>query len=84
MKRRLCFGKTEQKECPPEHYVGIIMSVHQHGLEHQIQFYKWIRNSSKFVKESEKEFDVVGEDIMVKLPKPVELSSSATTQGQLW
>lgn len=73
------------KKCgTPVQYVGKIISKDQHDFEYQIQFYKRIGNGNKFVKESEEIFDVVAEDIVVKLPKPVELSGSARTEGQLW
>lgn len=73
-----------KKSGPPVHYVGKIISKDQHHFEYQMKFYKRIGNGSKFVKESEEIFDVVAEDIVVKLPTPVELSGSARTNGQLW
>lgn len=74
----------QKKVGPPEHYIGKIISKDKHHFEYQIMFYKRIGNSSKFIKESEEVFDVVEEDIVVKMPTPVELSGSARTDGQLW
>ena len=73
-----------KKNGPPVHYVGKIMSKDEDNFEYQIKFYKRIRNGSKFVKESEEIFDIVAEDIVVKLPTPIKLSGSARTDGQLW
>ena len=43
-----------KKSGPPVQYVGQIMSKDLHDFEYQIQFYKWIGNGNKFVKESVK------------------------------
>lgn len=74
----------QKKSGSPVQYVGKIISKNRDDFEYQIQFYKRVGNGSKFVKESAEVFDVVAEDILVKLPNPVELSGSARTEGQLW
>lgn len=68
----------------PEHYVGKIVSKDLSGLEYQVNFYKRLEKSSKFVRESNDIFDVMEEDVIVKLPKPTELKGSTRIQGQLW
>lgn len=73
-----------QKRGPPKHYVGKIVSREQYGDEYKIQFYKRIGDTNKFVIESEEIYDVIEEDIMMKVPKPTKLGGSARTQGQLW
>lgn len=83
-KGRICVSNFTKKKSPPEHYVAKIISKEQNGLEYQVHFFKQIGNSSKIIKESEELFDVVREDIVAKLPKPIELEGSARTQGQFW
>lgn len=67
----------------PEHYVGQILGKDPEGFELQIKFYKRIGVTSKFTQESQQIFDVMIEDIVVKLPKPTILTGSSRTQGQL-
>ncbi|KAF2884260.1 hypothetical protein ILUMI_21912 [Ignelater luminosus] len=73
-----------KKSRPPVQYVGEIIFKDQYYFEYQIQFYKRIGNGSKFVKEPEQVFDVIKENIVVKLPSPVELSGLARTERQFW
>ncbi|RZF44716.1 hypothetical protein LSTR_LSTR000668 [Laodelphax striatellus] len=76
--------KFMKKQGPPEYYVGKIISSDEHHFEYKVQFYKRIRSSCKFMKESDEIFDVVEEDIFMRLPMPKEVKGSARTSGQLY
>lgn len=73
-----------QKKGTTKHFVGKICSKDKVASECQIQFYSRISQSNKFLKKSEEIFDVLDEDIIRKLPKPVTISGSERVQRQLW
>lgn len=76
-------GLTKKKG-PTEYYVAQIVSKDLCGVEFQMKFFKRIGSTSKFMCESHELFDVNEEDILVKLPKPIECTGSARVTGQLW
>lgn len=72
-----------KKKGPNEHFVGKIVNKEDGGFEYKMIFYSRIGQSSKFLAKSDEVFDVNEEDILVKLPKPNQLSGSNRLSEQL-
>jgi hypothetical protein len=62
-----------QKKGKSKHFVGKIFSRNSSYRDFQIQFFKRIGGSNKFVCESEELFDVEEADIIIKIHKPIVL-----------
>ncbi|KAJ8926844.1 hypothetical protein NQ314_020695 [Rhamnusium bicolor] len=68
----------------PDHFVGNIVSKDVSDSEFQIKFYKRNEISRKFIQQSHQTYDVNEQDIILKLPKPIPMTSSNRVADQLW
>lgn len=65
-----------KKKGATEYYVGKFISKDSTETEFQIEFYKQLCDTNKFIKSSDEIFDVNSNDMVINLPPPVAMPGS--------